>query len=627
MKKISLKKLFAALILGVLFSQVHAAELKVAAIQFTSRGKAENIAKLSEMAIEAAKNGAKLIVMPEETIDYLAFNRQMGLKIAETFPGDVSTKFGKIAEQYKVYIVYGYYEIDRDTNVLYNSAAIVGPNGYKGNYRKNQLANSGDPYEVTPGNLGTPVFDTPIGKISPIICYDDSQLQSLLLPALRGADILTHSVTSAHLLKTNPGSQLNHSTISAIATVPGWLGLNVISSDSTDAVALDRNTDFIAPGGSAIYDVDGKMKAAAAVTSWADRKAPQIIYSTIDLNKPNPQREYWLKHRRPELYSNYNTARLTHDHNARLKPMQIAAMVVQYEPKMGDVDHNYKAVDRLMSAQNQSANLVVLPFNSFIGNGTITKENVAKYAEPLNGKSYNLASNLAKKFAANLVFSMPESSNGKFYETAVLFDPQGKQVGIYRKSHLNDVEATWATAGNELPAFILDIGSVSIILNDEVRIPDLTNIHMLNRANMLVVPTAYNQKEYGGDVNIPKGLVPEEANKGMYIWYSMAKYSQAYTLVANYIKGEHGDVGQSALYSLVPEEGYYPPKIAPRDQEGAFVMNFGTNGNLDLWTNQQDKIHERRWDLALPLTLDQNSACFKEWKKNSASRDVCKAQY
>ena len=103
--------------------------------------------------------------------------------------------------------------------------------------------------------------------------------------------------------------------------------------------------------------------------------------------------------------------------------------------------------------------------------------------------------------------------------------------------------------------------------------------------------------------------------------------SQAYTVVANYIKGEHGDVGQSALYSLVPEEGYYPPKIAPKDQEGAFVMNFGTNGNLDLWTNQEDKIHERRWDLALPLTLDQNSACFKEWKKNSASRDVCKAQY
>ena len=137
-----MKKILISLIAGVLLSQVHAAELKVAAIQFTSRGKAENIAKLSEMAIEAAKNGAKLIVMPEETVDYLAFNRQMGLKIAETFPGDVSTKFGKIAEQYKVYIVYGYYEIDRDTNVLYNSAAIVGPNGFKGNYRKNQLANA-----------------------------------------------------------------------------------------------------------------------------------------------------------------------------------------------------------------------------------------------------------------------------------------------------------------------------------------------------------------------------------------------------------------------------------------------------------------------------------------------------
>lgn len=50
------------------------------------------------MIIEAAKNGAKLIVMPEETIDCLGFNGQMGLKIAETFPGYVSTKFGEIAE-------------------------------------------------------------------------------------------------------------------------------------------------------------------------------------------------------------------------------------------------------------------------------------------------------------------------------------------------------------------------------------------------------------------------------------------------------------------------------------------------------------------------------------------------
>ena len=33
---------------------------------------------------------------------------------------------------------------------------------------------------------------------------------------------------------------------------------------------------------------------------------------------------------------------------------------------------------------------------------------------------------------------MPEVADGKYYETAVLFDYDGNQVGLYRKSHLND---------------------------------------------------------------------------------------------------------------------------------------------------------------------------------------------
>ena len=628
MKNLPMKKMLAAIVAGAMMSQVQAMEVKVAAVQFAARDEASNVSNMSQWATEAAQNGAKLIVFPELSASgYLTDDRSGALKIADTIPGKQTATFAKIAQKYNTYIAYGTIELDPDTGVLYNAAALVGPNGFVGKYRKNQLSISGDTTQFTPGNIGFPVFDTPIGKIGLIICYDISQLQSMLLPALRGADILAYPTTAAYFLKTNAGSAENHTTIGSIATLPGWLGLNTVGSDSTDALALSPSMDAVIPGGSTIWDVDGKVLSSAAVSSWVDRKPPQIIYATINTSKPNPQREFWLKHRRPELYQNYNMVRPTHDASAYLKPTQVSAMLVQYEPKPGDVDYNYQTVEKQMSAQDQSTNIVVLPFNAFIGNVTVTKDNVAKLAEPLNGKSYTLASNLAKKYKTNLVFSMPESANGKYYETAVLFDQDGKQVGLYRKSHLNDVEATWATAGNELPAFNIDIGRVSIVLNDEVRIPELTEVHEINRANMLLVPVAYNQKEYGGDVDIPKGLVPDASNKGMYMWYNMAKYSQAYTLVANYVKGEHGDVGQSALYSLVPEEGYYPPKIAPRDKETAFVVTFAINENLNLWTNQSEKIQERRWDQALPLTLDPKSTCFKEWKKNSTSPIVCKAQY
>lgn len=625
-----MNKTITALLTFALVTQVHALEVKVAAVQYTAKDMAYNIPNMSQYAIEAAKNGAKLIVFPEySSSGYLPIVSLKGaLANSDPIPGKASDALGKIAKQYNTYIAYGGIERDPNTGAIYNAATLVGPNGYVGKYRKNQLSIDLDTTILSPGNLGFPVFDTSIGKIAFLICYDDSQLQSVLIPALRGADILVYPTSAAYTLKSEPSSIANHTTIGSMATLPGWIGMNTIGADDTDAASLMPGViDDVLPGGSTVWDLNGKPLASAAVTTWTDRKPPQIIYAIIDTSKPNPQREYWIKHRRPELYRDYNMFRPTHDDNANLKPAQVSAMLVQYEPRNGEIEHNYKAIDKLMSEQSQSSSIAILPFNSFIGNSTINKSDVEKLAEPLNGKSYTLAAQLAKKYNTNLLFSMPELADGKYYETAILFDNQGKQIGLYRKSHLNDVEKTWATPGNELPIFNTQLGRVAIVLNDEVRIPEITEIHGINRANMLLVPVAYNQKEYGGDVNIPKGLVPDASNKGMYIWYNMAKYSQAYTLVANYVNGEHGDIGQSALYSLVPEVGYYPPKIAPRDKSAAFMVTFATNENIKLWTNQTQKVQERRWDQALPLTLDQNSACFKEWQNNPTSPIVCKGMY
>jgi len=460
-----------------------------------------------------------------------------------------------------------------------------------------------------------------------LICYDDSQLQSLLLPSLRGAEIIAYPTASLYNPRAERGANQDHTTIGSMATLPGWIGTNVVASDSSGVDTMSKeNTSLIGPGGSTIWNVRGEVLASAPVTTWTAPKVDNITYAKIDTAAANPQREFWLKHRRPELYGVYNFYRPDFDSNVSPQPQLVSALLVQYKPEEGAVDKNFATVEKLVSQTQQGYNLVVLPFNSLIGDAAVTKDTVAKLAEPLNGKSYNLASGLAKKFQTYLLFSMPEVADGKYYETAVLFDYTGKQVGLYRKSHLNDTEAGWATAGNELPVFDTDLGRIAVVLNDEARIPEVTEIYGLKRATMLLTPVAYDTKDYGGPVALPKGLIPEESNRGMFMWFSMAKMSQAYTLVANYATGKQGDFGQSALYTLVPEEGFFPPRLAPADTDVAFQVNFGTNSNLPVWTSQNDKVIERRWDQALPLTLSPDSECFKEWKSNSTSPTVCKGQ-
>jgi len=81
-------------------------------------------------------------------------------------------------------------------------------------------------------------------------------------------------------------------------------------------------------------------------------------------------------------------------------------------------------------------------------------------------------------------------------------------------------------------------------------------------------------------------------------------------------------IGGSALYSLTPEVDYYPPNIAP-NKEIAHTANFTTHTNTTVYTDQNRLEYTRRWDLAAPLGLDMSSACFKEWQKDSTSKEVC----
>ncbi len=621
-----MKKIAAFFGAAFMFSSIltHAAEIKVAAVEFSpkSPGFEDNLNGALDAITAAAQKGAKLIVLPEASLNGFIYQDAMTLfSYADTIPGKATAAIAKVTQKYNTYVVAGLYEKNLATGKIYNAAILVGPKGYIGKYQKNTLA-PGEGNNASPGTLGFPVFDTDIGKIGIVICFDDSNIQNLLLPVLRGADIVAQPIGSFKIPTYTPLSYTNHSTLANISTAVTWLGTNWIATNETGVEGPDAGFASF-DGSSSIWDNNGNRLISAPLSDWTKRVTPQTVYSTINVDQKSNLFSYWLTHRRPELYHDINNYRYPDDSAANNTPRQISSLLIQYDPKTGNVDENYKKVDSLIQGHAGVFNLTVLPFNSFLGAVDLNKDSIAKYAEQLNGKSYQLAAGLAQKYKTYVLFSMPEKKGNDYYETAILFDYNGKEAGIYRKSHLNDAEKKWATASNALPVFkTADFGNVAIMLDDEVRIPEITQMYSIYRADLILVPAMYNQKEYGGTVDIPKGVVSDASNRGMAMWYNIAKYAQAYTLVANYIGGGHSDVGGSALYSLTPEVDYYPPNIAP-NKEVAHLVNFTTHANNTVFIDQDRLIASRRWDQAAPLALDVNGACFKEWQKDSTNKEVC----
>lgn len=170
---------------------VKEAVVKVASIQMEPNfGKiAENVARSISLLEEAEQKGVNLAVLPELCNTGYVFECRMELRVlAEEIPAGPSTQaWIEAARRLDMHIVAGITE--RDGEVFYNSAVIVGPSGYIGRYRKVHLWGEEALY-FTPGDLGFPVFDTPVGKIGCQICYDCWFPESFRLAALQGVELM-----------------------------------------------------------------------------------------------------------------------------------------------------------------------------------------------------------------------------------------------------------------------------------------------------------------------------------------------------------------------------------------------------------------------------------------------------
>ena len=132
---------------------------------------------------------ADLYVLPELfNTGYNFLDTKEVESVAEPADGPTSKALLEFARKNSCYVVYGFAE--RDIH-LYNSAALVGPAGLVGIYRKVHLFDRENLFFV-PGNLGFPVFELPFGRVGIMVCFDWIFPESARTLALKGAQLIAH---------------------------------------------------------------------------------------------------------------------------------------------------------------------------------------------------------------------------------------------------------------------------------------------------------------------------------------------------------------------------------------------------------------------------------------------------
>jgi predicted amidohydrolase len=251
----------------------------------------ENLRRVRDRMVVAADKGANLVVFPECTTTGYCFDSfDTVRKLAEPRDGRVCTEVQAHCQRLGVSVVIGMLELAED--LVFNSAALIGPHGLVGTYRKIHLPVLGLDRYTTPGDGGFKTFEHDGLSIGLNICYDSAFPEAARSLALQGADLVvlptnwpgTSSVTADHVPNTR-----------ALENHVYFLAIN--------RIGIENGVEFI--GKSKICDPLGHELDAA------NHPRETILFADVDpglarrkhiVNLPGRHEIDRFKDRRPEYY-------------------------------------------------------------------------------------------------------------------------------------------------------------------------------------------------------------------------------------------------------------------------------------------------------------------------------------
>ncbi len=253
----------------------------------------ENRAVLAYYAEEAAHRGARIILAPELAVSGYSFDsRSEVAPSVEALNGETFERLSPVARRHGVYICTGFAEKDPATDIFYNSALVLGPDGaIAAHHRKvaseRRWARPGEPAH-------TGIFDTPWGRMGVIICADAYYGILTRSLAVQGVDLLftlanwplggidPRALWRARALengigvigcnRTGPDRRMDCTTCPSYAVAPDGRVLLEAASESSSIWMVDYPLE------------NGKLPSARREALMAARRPREFTAISLDMN-------------------------------------------------------------------------------------------------------------------------------------------------------------------------------------------------------------------------------------------------------------------------------------------------------------------------------------------------------
>ncbi|HEX3927467.1 MAG TPA: carbon-nitrogen hydrolase [Gemmatimonadales bacterium] len=269
---------------------------------------AANLAHAIDGIRDAASRGAQLVCLQELFASWYFCQREDHdfFRLAEAIPGPSTERLSAIARELGVVIVASLFE-KRAEGLYHNTAAIIDADGtYLGKYRKMHIPDDPQFYEkfyFTPGDLGFRVWDTRVGRLGVLICWDQWYPEAARLTAMQGAEILLYPTAIGWLPpeKVEYGErqqaawetmQRSHAVANGcFVCAVNRTGHEILPGSAPDAPGIEFW------GGSFVADPGGRVIARAG-------QEETVLVVDCDLSQVDTVRTHWpfLRDRRIDAY-------------------------------------------------------------------------------------------------------------------------------------------------------------------------------------------------------------------------------------------------------------------------------------------------------------------------------------
>ena len=273
---------------------------------------AENLSRAMQFVRQAAARGAKIVCLPELfQTQYFCQREDAALfDLAEPIPGPTTNQLGALAKELGIVLIASLFE-RRAAGVYHNTAVTFDADGsVRGLYRKMHIPD--DPlyyekYYFTPGDLGFRAFDTKVGRVGTLVCWDQWYPEGARLTALQGAHVLFypaaigwHPAEKAEFGEAQHDAWLTIQRAHAIANGVYVAAVNRVGFETGNIrgnAVPGAGLEFW--GGSFLCDPFGRVIAEASHIK------EEILIGEVDLHLLEDVRRNWpfLRDRRIDSYA------------------------------------------------------------------------------------------------------------------------------------------------------------------------------------------------------------------------------------------------------------------------------------------------------------------------------------